>query len=205
MTRTLSRIALASWLLALPAAAAEPPTEWVEPATGHRVVRLSREPGTSSLYFHQNAYTAAGSPAAQTARASRGGPGRTAAGQARYLAAEALDDAPGRPSARTAAAYYRGADRPDATVVRGRDRVIKDRPQPGRNAPTGTPPRRAIRRPTGSLHAERAACVSADKASRRGPRGGGWSVMPPLSRRHPLEVSSGRKRLRRGDHPGRDF
>src|SRR5207248_11213898 len=38
----------------------EPPTEWVEPATGHRVVRLSREPGTASLYFHQNAYTEAG-------------------------------------------------------------------------------------------------------------------------------------------------
>src|SRR5213080_2129430 len=38
----------------------EPPTEWIEPATGHRVVRLSREPGTSSLYFHQNAYTASG-------------------------------------------------------------------------------------------------------------------------------------------------
>ncbi len=41
-------------------ARAEPPTEWVEPATGHRVIRLSREPGTSSFYFHQNAYTASG-------------------------------------------------------------------------------------------------------------------------------------------------
>jgi oligogalacturonide lyase len=40
--------------------ATEPPTEWIEPMTGHRVIRLSREPGTSSLYFHQNAYTAAG-------------------------------------------------------------------------------------------------------------------------------------------------
>jgi oligogalacturonide lyase len=36
-----------------------PPTEWVE-ATGHRVVRLSRQPGSSSFYFHQNAYTASG-------------------------------------------------------------------------------------------------------------------------------------------------
>jgi oligogalacturonide lyase len=34
----------------------EPPTEWIEPQTGHRVVRLSREPGTASFYFHQNAY-----------------------------------------------------------------------------------------------------------------------------------------------------
>ena len=38
----------------------EPLTEWIEPATGHRVVRLSRESGTASLYFHQNAYTAEG-------------------------------------------------------------------------------------------------------------------------------------------------
>src|SRR5690242_572711 len=36
------------------------PTEWVDPDTGHRVVRLSREPGTASLYFHQNAYSADG-------------------------------------------------------------------------------------------------------------------------------------------------
>src|SRR5688572_16236258 len=37
-------------------AADEPPREWIEPATGHRVVRLSRENGTSSFYFHQNGY-----------------------------------------------------------------------------------------------------------------------------------------------------
>ncbi|MEP0842261.1 MAG: oligogalacturonate lyase, partial [Phycisphaerae bacterium] len=38
----------------------DPPVEWIEPATGHRVIRLSREPGTASLYFHQNPYTGAG-------------------------------------------------------------------------------------------------------------------------------------------------
>lgn len=38
-------------------AADEPPTDWIDPATGHRVIRLSREPGTASLYFNQNAYT----------------------------------------------------------------------------------------------------------------------------------------------------
>ena len=38
----------------------EPPREWIEPATGHRVVRLSDEPGSASLYFHQNPYTAKG-------------------------------------------------------------------------------------------------------------------------------------------------
>src|SRR4249919_584113 len=38
----------------------DPPREWVEPATGHRAARLSDEPGTASLYFHQNPYTATG-------------------------------------------------------------------------------------------------------------------------------------------------
>lgn len=39
---------------------AYPPRDWIDPATGHRVIRLSEEPGTASLYFHQNAYTAEG-------------------------------------------------------------------------------------------------------------------------------------------------
>ena len=38
----------------------EPPREWIDPDTGHRVVRLSQEPGSESLYFHQNAYTTEG-------------------------------------------------------------------------------------------------------------------------------------------------
>jgi oligogalacturonide lyase len=41
-------------------AADEPPTEWIDPDTGHRIVRLSREDGSESLYFHQNAFTAEG-------------------------------------------------------------------------------------------------------------------------------------------------
>src|ERR1019366_1670907 len=36
------------------------PTEWIDSDTGHRVIRLSREDGTASLYFHQNAYSADG-------------------------------------------------------------------------------------------------------------------------------------------------
>jgi oligogalacturonide lyase len=36
------------------------PREWVDPDTGHRVIRLSDEPGSQSLYFHQNAYTSDG-------------------------------------------------------------------------------------------------------------------------------------------------
>jgi oligogalacturonide lyase len=33
------------------------PTEWIDPATGHRVVQLSREPGSESLYFNLNPFT----------------------------------------------------------------------------------------------------------------------------------------------------
>lgn len=52
-----------TFFVALPPAppqGGDPPLEWIEPSTGHRVVRLSREPGSASLYFHQNAYTADG-------------------------------------------------------------------------------------------------------------------------------------------------
>ncbi len=35
----------------------EPPREWIDTDTGHRVIRLSNEPGSASLYFHQNPYT----------------------------------------------------------------------------------------------------------------------------------------------------
>jgi oligogalacturonide lyase len=38
----------------------EPPVEWVDANTGHRVVRLSREPGSASLYFHQYPYSVDG-------------------------------------------------------------------------------------------------------------------------------------------------
>jgi oligogalacturonide lyase len=57
-----------SWLFALclssaaiaQTATTEPPVDWIDPDTGHRVIRLSREAGTASLFFHQNAYTATG-------------------------------------------------------------------------------------------------------------------------------------------------
>jgi len=45
-----------------------PPREWIEPATGHRVVRLTETPGSASLYFHQNQYTAAGDKMVFTTR-----------------------------------------------------------------------------------------------------------------------------------------
>ena len=48
------------WSCAFALAAGEPPKSWVDPDTGHRVVRLTDEPGSASLYFNQNGYTADG-------------------------------------------------------------------------------------------------------------------------------------------------
>jgi len=45
---------------AISAVAQELPKEWIDPDTGHKVIRLSDEPGSQSLYFHQNPYTATG-------------------------------------------------------------------------------------------------------------------------------------------------
>src|SRR5712671_7336261 len=42
------------------AANPDPPKSWIDPDTGHRVVRLTNEPGSASLYFNQNGYTANG-------------------------------------------------------------------------------------------------------------------------------------------------
>lgn len=39
---------------------ADLPREWTDPDTGHRIIRLSDEAGSSSFYFHQYAYTAGG-------------------------------------------------------------------------------------------------------------------------------------------------
>ena len=38
----------------------EPRRDWIDPATGHRVVRLTDQAGGSTLYFHDNAFSAAG-------------------------------------------------------------------------------------------------------------------------------------------------
>jgi oligogalacturonide lyase len=59
--RELTGLLLAlAWAGCWALAAEEPPLEWIDPSTHHRVIRFSREPGSSSLYFHQNAYTASG-------------------------------------------------------------------------------------------------------------------------------------------------
>src|SRR5437763_6489924 len=58
MDMKLFTVVIALHLLAIVAVAQEqPPREWIDPDTGHRVIRLSEEPGSASLYFHQNPYT----------------------------------------------------------------------------------------------------------------------------------------------------
>jgi oligogalacturonide lyase len=59
------RILLPGLILALTLAhsgvrAQTPPIDWIDPATGHRIIRLSGDGGGSSLYFHQNACTPKG-------------------------------------------------------------------------------------------------------------------------------------------------
>jgi oligogalacturonide lyase len=51
-------LCIAFAFLALPLLAqTEPPKTWVDPDTGHRVVRLTDEPGSATLYFNQNWFT----------------------------------------------------------------------------------------------------------------------------------------------------
>ena len=33
------------------------PKEWIDPQTGHRIVRLTGDAGGSTLYFHDNAFS----------------------------------------------------------------------------------------------------------------------------------------------------
>ena len=63
MKKSAMRIALAAVVLAAPLCSqnsGEPPKSWIDPDTGHRIVRLTDEPGSASLYFNQNGYTADG-------------------------------------------------------------------------------------------------------------------------------------------------
>src|SRR5262245_47232213 len=46
-----------------------PPGEWIDPDTGHRVIRLTEDSGGASLYFHQNGYTESGDKLVITTRA----------------------------------------------------------------------------------------------------------------------------------------
>lgn len=44
-----------------------PPTSWIDPDTGHRVMRLTTEPGSASLYFNNNSCTPDGRSMVYTA------------------------------------------------------------------------------------------------------------------------------------------
>jgi len=55
-------------ILALSARAQELPRSWIDPDTGHRVVQLSVEPNSNSLYFTQYAYTNGGTKLIMTTR-----------------------------------------------------------------------------------------------------------------------------------------
>ena len=61
MLKSLLLIQLAACVAAAQQPQGQVPREWIDPDTGHRVVRLSEEAGSQSLYFHQNAYTPDGS------------------------------------------------------------------------------------------------------------------------------------------------
>ncbi len=54
--RMLLGIAVATVAPSMTSSAQEPPTAWVDKDTGHRVIRLTREPGSSGFYFNVNAY-----------------------------------------------------------------------------------------------------------------------------------------------------
>jgi oligogalacturonide lyase len=60
------RVSILLGIFAARLVAAEPtppatlPSDWIDPDTGHRIIRLSPDTGASGLYFHQNAYTPEG-------------------------------------------------------------------------------------------------------------------------------------------------
>src|SRR5436190_1249638 len=46
--------------LGRPQATSAPASDWIDPRTGHRIIRLSPDTGGSSLYFHQHSFTPEG-------------------------------------------------------------------------------------------------------------------------------------------------
>lgn len=60
MSRLLLPLFLTACVAAQTPTGAEPPRTWIDKDTGHRVVRLTDEPDSASLYFNQNGYTADG-------------------------------------------------------------------------------------------------------------------------------------------------
>ena len=59
MNRALIVVMLSAGTVLLSQAAAAT-GDWVDPATGHRIVRLTGDAGGSTLYFHDNAFSPEG-------------------------------------------------------------------------------------------------------------------------------------------------
>ncbi|HXN48037.1 MAG TPA: oligogalacturonate lyase family protein [Bryobacteraceae bacterium] len=57
LTAALPAIARADDAGLAPVSGTEPPKSWVDPDTGHRVFRITNEPGSDSFYFNFNAFT----------------------------------------------------------------------------------------------------------------------------------------------------
>ncbi|WP_370638845.1 oligogalacturonate lyase family protein [Croceicoccus sp. Ery5] len=55
-----AQTAAVSQAAAKPAAQGDAPHSWIDPLTGHRIVRITKQAGSQSLYFHQNPYTPQG-------------------------------------------------------------------------------------------------------------------------------------------------
>ena len=64
--RILALVLPVAFLLAGNSQAETPPKSWIDPDTGHRVIRLTDEPGSDSFYFNYNSYTADGKRMAYT-------------------------------------------------------------------------------------------------------------------------------------------
>ncbi|MGC4056107.1 MAG: oligogalacturonate lyase family protein [Paludibaculum sp.] len=60
MSRLLFPLLLSACVAAQTPAGSAPPRSWIDKDTGHRIVRLTDEPDSASLYFNQNGYTADG-------------------------------------------------------------------------------------------------------------------------------------------------
>jgi oligogalacturonide lyase len=92
------------------ARAQTPPIDWIDPATGHRIIRLSGDGGGSSLYFHQNAYTPKGDRLIFDTRAGIAAIGLTRLGKEPIKAEVVVPDARAIGTAwRTPDVYYRKA------------------------------------------------------------------------------------------------
>jgi oligogalacturonide lyase len=60
LRKVLAALVLSTAFAAAQTDSQSPPKSWIDPDTGHRVLRLTDEPNSASLYFNDNAYTSSG-------------------------------------------------------------------------------------------------------------------------------------------------